>query len=462
MIPFFIKNGLSVSYVCASDSVQEIQNATDIAEYMLTTKANTLRNLRAHVTKSIILPQVSFKVQEWKNNSSDILEKISVLSDSKHLIVRSSSTSEDTFETSAAGVYESVAHVLASSEIETKSAIEKVIQSYGNQSEADQVLVQPQLSNVKLSGVVFTRSLKNLAPYYVINYDDISGKTDTITSGEAGSYKTLFVHRKVDSKFKNENINSRRIFQKLLGAVREIESIVFHSCLDIEFAVSEDDQVYVFQVRPLNSDGGDDYLEFDEPSKASLLSAAEIFKERKVGACGVVGNQSIYGVMPDWNPAEIIGIKPSKLATSLYRYLIMDENWAIQRKEFGYRDLTGCPLLLMLAGQPYVDVRASLNSFIPGTLDDDLAKRLVNFALCRLADNPSFHDKIEFNLVPTCYALDFVDWEKLYSEHFSVNEIKTLKTELKQITNNAITNILANQFELNADIHRFDRRPNHR
>ena len=68
-------------------------------------------------------------------------------------------------------------------------------------------------------------------------------------------------------------------------------------------------------------------------------------------------------------------------------------------------------------------------------------------------DNPSFHDKIEFNLVPTCYALDFVDWEKLYSEHFSVNEIKTLKTELKQITNNAITNILANQFELDADIH---------
>ncbi|MDB2418966.1 PEP-utilizing enzyme, partial [Amylibacter sp.] len=455
LIPFFIQNGLNISYVCASELIQEIQNATDIAGYMLTTKANTLRNLRNHVTKSTILPQVSFNVQEWKSNTSVILGKISVLSDSKHLIVRSSCSAEDTFETSAAGVYESVTNVLAGSALETQAAIEKVIKSYGNQNEADQVLVQPQLSNVKLSGVVFTRTLRNLAPYYVINYDDTSGKTDTITSGQAGSYKTLFVHRKVDNKLENENFP--KVFQKLLRAVKEIESIVCHSCLDIEFAVSGDDQVYIFQVRPLNSDGEDDYLKFDESSKAALLSAAEIFNERKVSSSGVVGDHSIYGVMPDWNPAEIIGIKPSNLAASLYRYLIMDENWAIQRKEFGYRDLTGSPLLLIFTGQPYVDVRASLNSFIPATLDDDLAKRLVNFALCHLADNPSFHDKIEFNLLPTCYALDFVDWEQLYSDHFSINELKTLKTELKQITNNAITNILSNQFELDADIQRFDR-----
>ena len=31
--------------------------------------------------------------------------------------------------------------------------------------------------------------------------------------------------------------------------------------------------------------------------------------------------------MPDWNPAEIIGIKPKPLALSLYRELITDHIW---------------------------------------------------------------------------------------------------------------------------------------
>ena len=43
--------------------------------------------------------------------------------------------------------------------------------------------------------------------------------------------------------------------------------------------------------------------------------------------------------MPDWNPAEIIGIKPNQLSTSLYKYLIMDSVWSLQRFEYGYRDL---------------------------------------------------------------------------------------------------------------------------
>jgi len=32
--------------------------------------------------------------------------------------------------------------------------------------------------------------------------------------------------------------------------------------------------------------------------------------------------------MPDWNPAEIIGIKPKMLALSLYKELITDNIWA--------------------------------------------------------------------------------------------------------------------------------------
>ena len=36
------------------------------------------------------------------------------------------------------------------------------------------------------------------------------------------------------------------------------------------------------------------------------------------------GNFTIYSTMTDWNPAEIIGIKPNNLSYSLYSELITD------------------------------------------------------------------------------------------------------------------------------------------
>ena len=43
--------------------------------------------------------------------------------------------------------------------------------------------------------------------------------------------------------------------------------------------------------------------------------------------------------MPDWNPAEIIGIKPS-IALSMYRELVTDHVWSENRKIYGCHDLS--------------------------------------------------------------------------------------------------------------------------
>ena len=40
--------------------------------------------------------------------------------------------------------------------------------------------------------------------------------------------------------------------------------------------------------------------------------------------------------MPDWNPAEMIGQLPSKLAYSLYKNLITSNAWLKARKIMGY------------------------------------------------------------------------------------------------------------------------------
>src|SRR5690606_37802798 len=99
----------------------------------------------------------------------------------------------------------------------------------------------------------------------------------------------------------------------------------------------------------------------------------------------LVGHSTQYSVMSDWNPAEIVGTKPKRLALSLYRLLITDDVWAQQRAEYGYRDVRPCPLLVDFVGHPYVDVRATFTSFVPAGLDDDTATRLVDHYLARLA-----------------------------------------------------------------------------
>ena len=144
--------------------------------------------------------------------------------------------------------------------------------------------------------------------------------------------------------------------------------------------------------------------------------------------------------MPDWNPAEIIGTNPYNLSFDLYRYLITDEVWATQRAEYGYRDVRPQPLLTSFSGHPYVDVRASFNSFIPASLNNELAGRLVDYYLGSLCENPHYHDKVEFEVVPTCYAFDFNNWSKTLAEaSFTYAEIKELEIGLRGITANAIS-----------------------
>ena len=143
------------------------------------------------------------------------------------------------------------------------------------------------------------------------------------------------------------------------------------------------------------------------------------------------------------------------LAVSLYRHLIMDETWATQRAEYGYRDVRPSPLLISFAGHPYVDIRASFNSFIPKALDEQLATRLADFYLGWLEQHPYLHDKVEFDVVPTCFALDFDRWqERLSSNGFSQSEIDQLRDGLREISANAM---LRNHADL-ADIAKLEQR----
>ncbi|NRX76034.1 phosphohistidine swiveling domain-containing protein [Clostridium beijerinckii] len=151
------------------------------------------------------------------------------------------------------------------------------------------------------------------------------------------------------------------------------------------------------------------------------------------------GRKTIFGIMPDWNPAEIIGIRPKNLALSLYKEVITDNIWAYQRDNYGYKNLRSFPLMISFGGLPYIDVRVSFNSFLPAALEDNLSEKLVNYYIDRLIENPSLHDKVEFKIIFSCYTVDIKERIKILLNYdFTEEECIKICDSLRHLTNKII------------------------
>ena len=89
---------------------------------------------------------------------------------------------------------------------------------------------------------------------------------------------------------------------------------------------------------------------------------------------------------------------------------------------------------------PYIDVRLSLNSFIPNDLEDTLADHLVDYYMDRLLKEPTLHDKVEFEVVFfSCYTLDLPHrLSDLRGAGFSKNDCDALTDSLRNLTNRII------------------------
>jgi len=351
------------------------------------------------------------------------------------VIVRSSAHGEDSLVTAMAGVHESIGEIPAADATRLLEAINSVIASYSRHRaidpDRDQVLIQNMISPVSMSGVVFTQDLNTGGPYVVINYDDESGRTDTITSG-SDQNRTLLVHRGHSSKLKSPR------FIKLMKVVEEIEQIAPDVGLDIEFAVDKNEEVYVFQVRRLTTQKNWS-RGLSQRVELSLNEVRLFLMQKFQRAPHLFGDRTIFGMMPDWNPAEMIGVTPRSLSASLYHYLITDSVWADSRAEMGYRAVTAQPLMVNLAGRVYIDVRCSFNSFLPAQLPDSIGEKLVNHWIDRLASNKELHDKVEFDVAITirCLSFDRISNERLPAI-LDNSELKNFEKCLLDLTNNII------------------------
>jgi hypothetical protein len=390
---------------------------------IFSTKAGTLVALQGVLRTARIAPSRVFTVAQWQTDRSVCLSGIAESLGEGPWIVRSSCGREDGATSSNAGAFLSIPNVDA---VGLVPAVEQVTAAYGEAQPTDEVLIQPMLAQVLRSGVAFSHDPNTCAPYRVVNWSE-GCDTAAVTGGAGG---------RVWQQAAGSAIRPAPIFAPIVALLEELLALFGNVPLDCEFAVTreaEGEVLWLLQARPLVLSGA--------PEPEAIQAARLESIQRKV-ARGMqphpflMGRRTVYGVMPDWNPAEILGIRPKPLALSLYRELITDAIWAYQRHNYGYRNLRSFPLMPHFLGLPYIDVRLSFNSFIPADLDEGLAGRLVDHYIDRLLAEPTLHDKVEFEIVFSCYTLDLPQqMERLAEAGFSKLEREAITHSLRKLTN---------------------------
>lgn len=393
----------------------------------LGTKAETLRLLYLQLNNAQVLPAFYFTAEEWEKDKGSVIKGFEKLEWKERVIVRSSALNEDSQESSLAGKYDSIADVCG---IEAfKDAVDRVIASYGDDNSENQILVQPMLQDVSVCGVAFTLEPNTLGNYYVINYDE-TGSTSAITSGSGEDNYLYYLFKDAD-----EQIYPQKLRQLIL-TLKELEIFFGQDNLDVEFAITGEDELYILQVRALcvQQNRIDRARQGQELSR--IADKIKLVSRQKPFLCG---EKAIFSVMTDWNPAEMIGVRPKPLALSLYQEIITDSVWAYQRDNYGYRNLRSFPLMSVFCGLPYIDVRVSFNSFIPAQLDEEISEKLVDYYSSQLIKNPQKHDKAEFEIVFSCYTLDLPERIHVLKKYdFTDEEIDKILGALRNVTNRII------------------------
>ena len=318
-----------------------------------------------------------------------------------------------------------------------RAAIEDVISSYkkaGKVSRTDQVLIQSQTTGIKKSGVIFTRNLESNTPYYMINYDDSTGKTDTVTGGEVA--RATWLLRGLDIREYPEK------WRALIEAVREIEGHLKGMILDIEFAKKTDGSIVIFQIRPLAANvrySGD----HDDEAFTQLV-------QKNIDSYSRSG--PFLSDMAFWNPSEIIGDNPRNLDYSLYREIITKRAWNTGLTAVGYGPVRA-ELMERYGNKPYINLDHTFKSLTPASLPKGLRRKLCAFYEEKLKRDLTAHDKIEFETVVASY--DFSTGERLAEllDHgFTAKEVEKISFALERLTLDIIKGYPALLLSLKAEL----------
>ncbi len=382
------------------------------------TKANALRLINIF-DKNLVPKFIYFKKQTYINNKSKIIKKIKSEFDTD-IIARSSAKNEDSNKSSNAGHYDSFI-VKKKNFNEIEVIISNLIKKFNNKN--DEIIIQKFIGKPDIAGVLFTKDKDTNSNYYNLSYDK-SKKTYLITSGiNNPTIKSLTI-------YKNTKLIPKK-FKKLIQTSLNLEKLFKNDRLDIEFSI-KNNKLNILQCRPLLGKKKKINHVTLEKVKINLIKK---FKKINIKNETLAGRKTILSNMSDWNPAEIIGKKPSNLSLSLYSELVTNSIWAKQRSNYGYKDVRPNKLMLNIAGSPYIDLRVDFNSFLPGKLNKNISEKLINYQINEINKKPYLHDKIEFEVINTCYDFNL---DKINKLPLTKKEKRIYINELFKLTNNIL------------------------
>ena len=416
---------------------------------MFINKAQNLEYLDTFKLKNVEVPRfIFFNLSEWRKNKQKLILQITNQLNKK-ICIRSSFYKEDNAKSSLAGKFDSFINI-KNDKKNIVCSVENLINQYkrydSNSSffSKNYFLIQNYIQASICSGVITNYALSDGAPYYSINYNDLSNSTLSVTAGDKDSFRVLHISR--NSK---ENIRSLK-FKKIIEAIKEIEKIYDYDPIDIEFAVGKNLKVYIFQIRPISTKFK--WKPINENKFQSLLNKSEkkyqMIKKRN----SKYGKKAVFGLMPDWNPAEIIGFQPNLFSYSLYKFLVTDKIWATARKQMGYKELKDTKLMYSFTGKPFIDLRMSFNSLLPKSLNNELGKKITTFWIDEIIKKPYYHDKIEFEITDNCFYFGSKEKFKKKYNFLKKNEKIQFYDALKKLTNNILREYKTNFSKMNDDI----------
>ena len=395
---------------------------------------NKIKNLN-HINSLVKIPKyLYFNFGSFLKNKDKIISEIQKKLKNK-IIVRSASFNEDN-NTSNAGKFLSIPNINLEDYKKIESSITLVFKSYGKNQKNHYVLVQEYIQNAEKVGVIFTADPRNGSPFRTINFND-SNHTELITSGKSNG-KIIYYFKHVSKSKLPKKV------QYIETLIKKLEAKFPKIFLDIEFLILKKN-IYVLQVRKLNTKKNP-FIDF----KKSLNDLAKKITKMTTEKSHLIGEDRYFSTMTDWNPAEIIGLKPKPLAISLYQSLITNEVWAESRVSLGYKDVTKMPLLYSFLGTPYIDIKTDINSFLISNLSDEIQTKLLKFYFKKFKQSPHFfYDKIESNLVINCISLD-------KNKYIEILKNSQLKKRDREIVIKKYTDLTVNLiFKLEENINKY-------
>ncbi len=386
-------------------------------------KATWLRRVESSSLRRYVPAFIVLTVSEWQLDARHCLQRIKTRFRSDLVAMRSSRASECAGLHSQAGRYLSLGPLSGSDAAALSDAIQRVIARYNHVKPSDELLIQRWVTDARAVIGASSATATHHPGSASVSYREGS-ETNAITAGWCNTSRFWL------SSGSPPRREWPSAVQRAFGLLSQLERLLQSNALELEIAVAQNGRLRLLQVTPSTRASA----RVSEVVRNRILRAVEsAYGECQAPRTGELGQTTVLGLMPDWNPAELIGEHPRALALSLFDSLITRRSWRVARIELGYRTSPVHPLLMPLAGRPYVDVRASLSSLIPSQLTDNSATAVVEASIERLRRAPSLHDRIETELQPTCVGFADESRQQLHAAGLKVGQQRQWESALQAL-----------------------------